>query len=288
MKPKISKLRKASKAKQKQVDNAQDDLLTLAGKLQNELSSFVFSVVMPSLDIRDGMIVNSTKNLRRINNSTRLKSFLKNTINKKLAALYVNSFKSLNKSVSGYYGNYDSLTKSMREQILNRANLGAEGFIETLFDNNEVQKQIQDTLRGAVSSSLSVEDIQATLKAQIEGTEEKMGTLESFHYSNGRDEFQRYTRGLDEQFSQRLNLNYAIYQGGEITTTRQFCEERNNKVFNRETIAEWQNEDFQGKMKGHDIFVDAGGYNCRHNYDWISFEMAKRLDPEIEKSKFDK
>lgn len=288
MKPKISKLRKASKAKQKQVDNAQDDLLTLAGKLQNELSSFVFSVVMPSLDIRDGMIVNSTKNLRRINNSTRLKSFLKNTINKKLAALYVNSFKSLNESVSGYYGNYDSLTKSMREQILNRANLGAEGFIETLFDNNEVQKQIQDTLRGAVSSSLSVEDIQATLKAQIEGTEEKMGTLESFHYSNGRDEFQRYTRGLDEQFSQRLNLNYAIYQGGEITTTRQFCEERNNKVFNRETIAEWQNEDFQGKMKGHDIFVDAGGYNCRHNYDWISFEMAKRLDPEIEKSKFDK
>ena len=286
MKPRLIKLRKAFDKSQKTVLDVQTGLINLAGDLQSDLAQFVFSVVMPSLDVRDGIIVNSTKNLKKINNSTSLKAFLRQSINKRLVSYYTKSFLAINKNTASYYDNF-SPSESIRQQILNRANLGADGFMESLFDNNQVQRQIQDTLRGGVSSSLSVEDLQATLKQQIEGTEDKFGALQSFHYSNGRDEFQRYKRGLDNEFSVKLNLNYAIYQGGEINTTRQFCETRNGNTYNRETIESWQNLNFQGKMEGHDIFIDAGGYNCRHDYGWISYELAKRRDPDIEKSKYD-
>jgi len=78
-----------------------------------------------------------------------------------------------------------------------------------------------------------------------------------------------------------------LYQGGEIKGTRSFCESRTGKVFNRETIESWQNLEWQGKKKGHNIIIDAGGYNCRHYYDWVSYALARRLDPDIEKSKYD-
>ena len=85
-----------------------------------------------------------------------------------------------------------------------------------------------------------------------------------------------------------LNLNYAIYAGGKIKTTREFCLSRSGKVYNRETIEGWNSQEWQGKIEGGDVLIDAGGYNCRHDYDWISYELAKRINKDIQKSTYDK
>ena len=31
-----------------------------------------------------------------------------------------------------------------------------------------------------------------------------------------------------------------------------------------------------------------GGWNCRHDFDWVSWQLARRVDPNMERSKFDK
>ena len=123
---------------------------------------------------------------------------------------------------------------------------------------------------------------------QVEGKGKKFGLIESYHYNNGFNEFQDYSRGLDAEFAKALDLNYAIYAGGEIKTTRTFCDQHNGKVYNREEIEELGEDNWQGKKDNNNIFIDAGGYNCRHNWDFISYQLAKRIRPDIERSKYDK
>lgn len=79
-----------------------------------------------------------------------------------------------------------------------------------------------------------------------------------------------------------LGLKYAIYQGGLIATSRDFCEERNNKCFSDDEIMSWKNLDWVGKPEiGYNPLIDCGGYNCRHRLDWISNQLAKRLRPDL-------
>jgi len=82
-----------------------------------------------------------------------------------------------------------------------------------------------------------------------------------------------------------LGLKYAVYQGGLIKTSRNFCEERNNKCFSEKEIMSWENLDWEGKPQiGYNALIDCGGYNCRHRLDWISEEYAKRLRPDLFKN----
>ena len=140
----------------------------------------------------------------------------------------------------------------------------------------------------SVSGNLNLKAASNQARDFIRGNDQRLGICESYYYKEGREEFTKYERTSKLAFSSALKLNYAIYQGGTIEDTRDFCTVRNGKVFNRETIEGWINETWRGKKADHNIFIDAGGWNCRHYYDWITFELAKRLDPNIEESKYDK
>ena len=74
----------------------------------------------------------------------------------------------------------------------------------------------------------------------------------------------------------------------DIGITRIFCESRVGNVYNRETILSWDDLQWQGKKPDNEILIDLGGYNCRHDLDWITYELAILIDEDIQKSKFDK
>lgn len=83
-----------------------------------------------------------------------------------------------------------------------------------------------------------------------------------------------------------LGLKYAIYQGGLIATSREFCEERNRKCFSDDEIMAWEKLNWEGKPEiGYNAMIDCGGYNCRHRLDWISEQMARRMRPDLFKNK---
>jgi hypothetical protein len=78
-----------------------------------------------------------------------------------------------------------------------------------------------------------------------------------------------------------LGFKYAIYEGGEIETTRNFCEQRNRKVFSEQEINSWRDLSWQGKNTiGYNPIFDCGGYNCRHKLRWIGTELALKLRGE--------
>ena len=75
-------------------------------------------------------------------------------------------------------------------------------------------------------------------------------------------------RAVTNTVAEQLGLNWYLYTGGLLDTTRPFCKARNGKYFRKEEVQSWATlGDWAGRMAGTDektIFVTAGGYNCQH------------------------
>lgn len=104
-----------------------------------------------------------------------------------------------------------------------------------------------------------------------------LGVIESQFNRFAQDIFQDFDRETQKTYADELKLNYAIYSGTEIKTTRDFCEARINNIYSRKEITKWNSKDWKGKRKGVPVEVQCGGYNCRHHFSFISDELAKRL-----------
>jgi len=287
VKPTITELRKIAASRFKQVQASEKGLLSKTNTLQRKLNAFMRQVFIPSLDIDNGRIKNTNANLLKIKKASKLRAFLKNVINLSLLDYYDKEFSKTQSNSIKYFNGF-SPTQAATSRISTRGNTFVDTFLDSLFENNTVFSNLQTTLRNGATTGQRVSDLTQLMNDQITGKGKKFGLLTSYHYNNGFNEFQDYARDLDNQFSKELNLNYAIYAGGEIKTTRHFCDEHNGKIYTREEIEDLGQTEWQGKKDNNNIFIDAGGYNCRHNWDFISYQLAKRLRPNIERSKYDK
>jgi len=267
---------------------AEKGLLSKSKELEKKLQSFVLNSFLPELEIKNNRIVNSAANLKKVNDSASLKKFLKVNVNSQMREYYTKEFTKITASTGNYFNIFPEPLAGQKKSILQRGELIVEGYLDGLFDNNQIATSIQSTIRNSVNTSQTLSTLGKLVTEQIKGKEDKFGAITNYHYQNGYDQFQTYSRALDEDYSVALQLNYAIYAGGEMGKTRDFCAERNGNVYNRETVLSWNDLDWQGKKANNNILIDLGGYNCRHDLDWISYQLAKKLDPTIEKSTFDK
>lgn len=285
-KPNNNDLKKISSYRRSLIDKGEKGLLELSESLERRLYTFVINKFIPNLDIKNGKVVNNTSNLKQVNKAEGLRKFVKEVVNTQMERYYLEQFEILTKQTGKYFQDFEP-SEALERRVKERGQLLIDGFLESLFGNNIILNDVQTTIRNGVVSSIKIDSLADLLQTQIEGKEKKFGLIKHYHYGNGFDEMQKYSRSLDNDYSAQLSLNYAIYQGGEINTTREFCDKRNGKVFNRETIESWNNLEWSGKILNGDVLIDCGGYNCRHDFDWISYELAKRLDPNIQKSTYD-
>lgn len=157
---------------------------------------------------------------------------------------------------------------------------------------------IPDTLEGikrlitrAIQIGESISDLATTIRDWLlPKPNQKNGKIETEIGERASDTYAHFDRDTGMLMSDDLQLNYAIYQGGIIKTTRDFCYVRNDLVFSREQIEKFGTPTdpfggyidksigyFAGKSDPYDPFRDLGGYNCRHMLDWISDELAEQL-----------
>lgn len=288
-KPTVTSQQKIARQRGEQLRLAEKGLMSRSKTADSRLNRYVLDKLLPTLDIEGGKVKNTAKNLKLVNRLTGLKKFMRTVVNQFMFGFYDKEFGKIDKAAPRYFnafGPTDTTTKT----ILERGSITNNGFMDSLFDNNAIVRSLQNSLTSGVNSQQELSELSTLLTEQIKGKENKLGLVSSFHSTNGRDSFQAYSRTLDNEFSTALDLNYAIYAGGEINDTRQFCADRTGLVFNRETILGWNTvpKTWQGRKPQNEILIDMGGYNCRHDFDWISWELAKRIDKTIVKSEFDK
>lgn len=183
----------------------------------------------------------------------------------------------------------ESLFLSMGYDV-NKKKLHPQGLLSQVVTDKSAINKVKNIVHQAVATGQPLSGLQSTLKVTIIGN----GLLKGFFQERVPDPYDRFDRQASKEFAQKLDMQYVVYQGGTIDTSRPFCIERNGQVFTVDEVERFgtpndkfggytnkSNGEFQGKTKTYEPFSDLGGYNCRHHLDYITEELAFQLRPEL-------
>lgn len=87
------------------------------------------------------------------------------------------------------------------------------------------------------------------------------------------DALYQMTSSYQNEVAADLGIKHWYYAGTKMQTSRNFCVNRYGRAYTQAEVESWAGLDWQGKIPGTDkktIFVNRGGYNCRHTLRPIS------------------
>lgn len=173
--------------------------------------------------------------------------------------------------------------------ITSAGSIAGEGYLADIIKDTAVKRNFRQGLVkfGLGDTKLSKKD-KALLEQFIKGDGSNYGIFESFYAKADKsgsrifDIYQKADRLAQNEFATGLKMQAAIYVGGTMTSSREFCIERNGKIFLRSEIDSWETLKFKGKPEIDYVpAIDLGGFNCRHHLSWISNATALRLDTTL-------
>lgn len=172
--------------------------------------------------------------------------------------------------------------KSVIESWLGLKGNGAlegNGYLQKTISDVRVLKDLKDLAMRAVSGQQGYKATKEAVKAFIDGNKDTAGILEKYHRNFVYDTISQVDRATSSIYADKLGLNYAIYEGGLIKTSRKFCKEHNGNVYTREEIAQFSPT--EATPPNYNPFQDLGGYGCRHHLNWVSKAVAVSIRPDL-------
>lgn len=243
--------------------------------LDKKLYDSVLEHIVDNLSIKDGIIKNTTANIGIIDSISsvfeskikpyliRIRDFILNAIER----LIIWSYEDMTQ--------YDTRAISIGEEVVK---LMTDKAIRTVAQNVTLDRafaEIKQSVIGLMSrpDGIALKDIRKLLEHKI--IEKGITQTQFLTWTN--NIYMQYQRAGSNEVRKKLKLTNAIYQGGLMKDSRNFCIERNGKVFSEVEIQSWVDVDFPEKWDPYNPFIDCGCYNCRHRLDWISDELAEKL-----------
>ena len=153
------------------------------------------------------------------------------------------------------------------------------GYLDTLIRDPQVKNLIKDSVMKSVVSQNGWFETKKNLKDFLTDTPERTGKMKQYYRNFTYDLYSQADRTAGKITADKLGLKYAIYEGGLIETSRQFCIDHNGKVYTREEIEAFDPP--EAKQPDYNPFIDLGGYGCRHHLNWIPESVAFALRPEL-------
>lgn len=271
------------------LDQLQKQVVTSQGKL---LSRFVTDWVdQLDVDEETGVIKNTLRNKRLLANIDNVFIQYVKTDGIVIAKTMMDGISEILDFNGKYFKNFvghaelQSIKPVVMELVKSWLGLKGNGALE---GNGYLQKTISDPrvlgelknfgLR-AVAGQQGYKDTLQAVKGFIDGNKDSAGLLEKYHRNFVYDTYSQIDRATSGIFADKLGLDYAIYEGGLIKTSRKFCKERNGKVFTRAEIAQMKPK--EAIPDNYNPFQDMGGYGCRHHWNWISRALAVMLRPDL-------
>lgn len=273
-------------AMEKKIGTAQDALL------RKMIEDFV-----DKLDKNDdGTIKNSLANKRKINTLDKIyQQYLVNDGAEIVNAVVDNVGKIIDFN-GRYYslfsgkaelGNILSETKQTIQDWLGigrRGNLIENGYLYKLVKDQTVRDRIRNDVFKSVIAQRGYNEVKAGLRDYIKGNEEHTGALQQYYRGFVYDTFSVIDRSQALTFADKLKLNYAIYEGQKMKTSRAFCLKRKGKVFTREEISKFDpSKEGTAIPDNYNPFLNLGSYNCIDHLSWIPYEVAVLLRKDLKK-----
>lgn len=288
----LEKVKRLAKERTKLIDDIISRMENSVGKAQAALMDTVISDFVDTLDKNeDGTIKNTLANKRKLQT-------LERVYNKFVAESGIEVVNTIVKGVTDvmnfngkYFGVFTQpaqLGKIMAETktaigdwlgITNRGGLVENGYLNKLLTDQGIRNTIKDSMFKSIVSQKGYQATKAGLKDFIVGNPDKAGALQKYYRNFVYDTFSQVDRTQQKMFADKLKMTYAIYEGGLIKTSREFCKKRNGKVFSSEEIEKFDPK--EAKPPNYNPFTDLGGYGCRHHLNWIPETLAFALRPDL-------
>lgn len=308
----LDKLQKISKAKDKFIAERRKLLQSNVSAAQKKLYKQLFDRLIDTLATEEGNIINNEKNVA----NTSLVDKIFRDFEKDLSQLMrgvASDYNAILKQNQEYYSAFNiALFKSVKANVEDAMQARAgftskgfekDGFIDSFIKDKTLAQKVKQTVLSSVITGTPIKQLSKNLSTLIEGAKGSNGLLENHFRTYIYDTYSQFDRETGNQFAIQLDLNYGVYAGGLMDASRPFCIERNGKVFTRteikrfgtpaDTYGGYTNKskgEFAGKWSKNQgkVYVperDLGCNNCGHTLDWITYELAKRLRPDIPKYK---
>ena len=156
------------------------------------------------------------------------------------------------------------------------------GYLSTLIKSEIVKNQIKDFALKSVTGQQGWADAKRNLQTLIDGDKDgSLGALQKYHRNFAYDLFSQVDRATAKTYADDLKFEFAIYEGGLIETSREFCKKHNGNVYHKSEIMEFDPK--VAKQPNYNPFTDLGGYGCRHTLNLIPNSLAFIMRPDAKK-----
>jgi hypothetical protein len=162
--------------------------------------------------------------------------------------------------------------------------LNGNGRLENYFTHSSNDLSLLEDMKKLLFQEfISQQGYETTKKAvrkYIKENAEKAEVLQDSYYDLVSDMYSQIDRAVANQNAIKLGLDYAIYEGGLTSTSRDFCKDHNGKVYTRDEIMAFNpNAD----LPNYNPIQDMGGIGCRHHLNWISYSVAAIFRPDLKR-----
>ena len=270
------------KRKIKLLETVPETIVTAAEKAQRD----AWRKLGPLLAEMD---VDATGNIRQTEDNIRRIGLITEELNKVLAGgEYKDAVQSFLASIDEGVQLTDEIAKkintsfepdNVQRQLLA---ISKQNAINAFFGSGlkeNVTQPFLEQLTANVAARAPLNQAVKALQGVIEGTETTDGRLLANVRTTANTAQAIADRSYAAAVNEELGIEYFQYLGGEIPTTRPFCEHREGAIFHRKEIEAWgdgknsagindiRNGTWDGRIDGTDsrsIFTFVGGWNCRH------------------------
>lgn len=251
-----------------------------------------------------GNIKNTIDNYRILSQlKTRLRNVIFDKQYVKASKELISSYDEISKVQKDYFATFTTSPSSTTQEILNIVR--QESIAQTVLylseqgiDINIISKA-QTILQSNITSGGSYADFQEAMKVYIQGNKENLGAFEKYANTIVTDSINTYSRTYSTIIAEDLGLEWFIYTGSLLTTSREWCvymvKKKYVHISEMETI-------LHGNIDGVDICSSeipcnkktklpngmktdtnvsnlknyAGGWNCGHGF----YAVAKEAVPK--------
>jgi len=282
------------------VEGFESDFEVFKNALEKELRGVEASLyrriladILPALGVEDGKLKAGVSNLAKANLIERVFDELGDNDMKPVLKQFAEKLLEISGRNADYYlltGQYAAKVERIAKDVSHiRAIIGIDkngellnnGYLSRLGRNDLARERLKTYLLTSIATKQNVTQFERGLRSLITTTKDVDGAIIGYWRQYAFDTYAKVREVDNLHFADELKLNYFIYQGGLIKTSRAFCIKKNGKVFSRdEALRDWPKDPAlidQKHLASYKPLIDRGRNNCRHFLMWITDERANEL-----------